>query len=99
MGIPTSIEPRWKYGSRDEDKAKADIGHEGTTVLASRYHSQVIWGTFVLAVVLGTIVAAAVYAAYRWPADEPIADAAEVQDDAAPTPPVADTSGEAASEA
>ncbi len=37
----------------------------------ARYHPGVIWGPFLLAVVLGLIVSAGLYFAYLWPSDEP----------------------------
>jgi hypothetical protein len=44
---------------------------ETTTAAAARYHPGVIWGPFVLAVVLGLLVSAGLYFAYLWPSVEP----------------------------
>ena len=38
---------------------------------AARYHPDVIWGPFLLALVLGLIVSAGLYFAYLWPQVEP----------------------------
>src|SRR5262249_35490777 len=46
-------------------------GREPTTVAAPRYHPIVIWGPFVLALVLGLIVSAGLYYAYLWPQVDP----------------------------
>ena len=40
--------------------------------MASRYHPGVIWGPFVLALVLGLVVSAGLYFAYLWPQVEPL---------------------------
>ncbi len=45
---------------------------EPTTAVATRYHPEVIWGPFLLALVLGLIVSAGLYFAYLWPQVEPI---------------------------
>jgi hypothetical protein len=44
---------------------------ETTTGAAARYHPNVIWGPFVLAIVLGLLVSAGLYFAYLWPSVEP----------------------------
>jgi len=44
---------------------------EPTTPGGPRYHPGVIWGPFVLALVLGLIVSAGLYFAYLWPQVEP----------------------------
>jgi len=44
---------------------------ETTTGAAARYHPDVIWAPFVLALALGLVVAAGLYAAYMWPETEP----------------------------
>jgi hypothetical protein len=44
---------------------------ETTTAAATRYHPNVIWGPFVLAIVLGLLVSAGLYFAYLWPSVEP----------------------------
>jgi hypothetical protein len=40
--------------------------------VAPRYHPDVIWGPFVLALVLGLLVSAGLYFAYLWPQVEPL---------------------------
>lgn len=52
-------------------KAGAYIGGEPTTGLTSRYHPEVIWGPFLLALALGLVVSAGLYFAYMWPQVEP----------------------------
>lgn len=42
-----------------------------TTSVTSRYHPDVIWGPFVLALVLGLVISAGLYFAYLWPSVEP----------------------------
>lgn len=42
-----------------------------TTSVTSRYHPGVIWGPFVLALVLGLVISAGLYFAYLWPSVEP----------------------------
>jgi hypothetical protein len=60
--------------------------------VASRYHPDVIWGPFVLALVLGLVVSAGLYFAYLWPSVEPLdpdeeeAAAAAAAAEAAPAP-------------
>jgi len=53
------------------------MGTEPTTRRAARYHPDVIWGPFLLAVALGLIVSAGLYFAYLWPSVEPEPDADE----------------------
>ena len=50
--------------------------------MAARYHPDVIWGPFLLALALGLIVSAGLYFAYLWPQVEPADD-----DRAAAEPP------------
>ena len=40
-------------------------------IFLSRYHLGVIWGPFILALVLGLLVSAGLYFAYLWPQVEP----------------------------
>lgn len=40
--------------------------------MAPRYHPGVIWGPFMLALVLGLVVSAGLYFAYLWPQVEPL---------------------------
>jgi len=42
-----------------------------TTSVTPRYHPDVIWGPFVLALVLGLVISAGLYFAYLWPSVEP----------------------------
>lgn len=49
----------------------AYIGSEPTTAAATRYHPEVIWGPFLLALALGLVVSAGLYFAYLWPQVEP----------------------------
>ena len=51
--------------------------------MAARYHPGVIWGPFLLALVLGLVVSAGLYFAYMWPQVEPDDDEDE-QDKPAP---------------
>lgn len=51
--------------------------------MAPRYHPDVIWGPFVLALVLGLVVSAGLYFAYMWPSVEP-EDPDEVEAEPAP---------------
>jgi hypothetical protein len=53
------------------------MGTEPTTGRAARYHPDVIWGPFLLAVALGLIVSAGLYFAYLWPSVEPPDDVEE----------------------
>ena len=47
--------------------------------MASRYHPGVIWGPFVLALVLGLVVSAGLYFAYLWPQVEPLDETEEAE--------------------
>ena len=47
--------------------------------MASRYHPDVIWGPFVLALVLGLVVSAGLYFAYLWPQVEPLDEDEEAE--------------------
>ena len=58
--------------------------------MGSRYHPDVIWGPFLLALVLGLIVSAGLYFAYLWPQVEPVDDDDEAAPDAA-TPETPET--------
>lgn len=49
----------------------------------ARYHPDVIWGPFLLALALGLIVSAGLYFAYMWPQVEPV-DEGEADRPAAP---------------
>ena len=51
--------------------------------MASRYHPDVIWGPFVLALVLGLLVSAGLYFAYLWPQVEPLDETEEAEAEAA----------------
>ena len=51
--------------------------------MASRYHPGVIWGPFVLALVLGLLVSAGLYFAYLWPQVEPLDEDEEAEAEAA----------------
>jgi len=51
--------------------------------VGSRYHPGVIWGPFVLALLLGLVVSAGLYFAYLWPSVEP-EDPDEVEAEPAP---------------
>jgi hypothetical protein len=55
---------------------------ETTTSALARYHPLVIWGPFVLAVVLGLIVSAGLYFAYLWPSVEPDDEPERTHEDA-----------------
>ncbi|CAN5699504.1 hypothetical protein BH11MYX1_BH11MYX1_53060 [soil metagenome] len=39
--------------------------------MTPRYHPEVIWGPFVLALALGLVISAGLYFAYLWPSVEP----------------------------
>lgn len=69
----------WKYGS-DADRAATDMRLQPTTSVTSRYHPDVIWGPFVLALALGLVISAGLYFAYLWPSVEP-------EEPEAPEPP------------
>jgi hypothetical protein len=56
--------------------------------VAPRYHPGVIWGPFVLALVLGLVVSAGLYFAYLWPSVEP-EDPDDEEDEAVPVPAAA----------
>jgi hypothetical protein len=47
---------------------------EPTTAAGARYHPEVIWGPFLLALALGLVVSAGLYFAYLWPQVEPDED-------------------------
>jgi hypothetical protein len=51
--------------------------------VGSRYHPGVIWGPFVLALVLGLVVSAGLYFAYLWPQVEPLDEDEEAAEAAA----------------
>ena len=51
--------------------------------MGSRYHPGVIWGPFVLALVLGLVVSAGLYFAYLWPQVEPLDEDEEAEAEAA----------------
>jgi hypothetical protein len=51
--------------------------------VGSRYHPAVIWGPFVLALVLGLVVSAGLYFAYLWPQVEPLDEDEEAAEAAA----------------
>ncbi len=57
--------------------------------MTSRYHPDVIWGPFVLALVLGLVISAGLYFAYLWPGVEP-EDLEDLDDPANPAPEVPD---------
>jgi len=48
-------------------------------VAGPRYHPDVIWGPFLLAVALGLIVSAGLYFAYLWPQVEPDDEPADAE--------------------
>lgn len=52
-------------------KLAASMRGDPTTVVGPRYHPDVIWGPFLLALVLGLLVSAGIYFAYLWPSVEP----------------------------
>lgn len=52
-------------------KLAASMRGDPTTVVGPRYHPGVIWGPFLLALMLGLLVSAGIYFAYLWPSVEP----------------------------
>ncbi len=60
-----------------------------TTSVTSRYHPDVIWGPFVLALVLGLVISAGLYFAYLWPSVEP----EDLDDPASPAPEAPEAPG------
>lgn len=59
---------------------------ETTTAARARYHPIVIWGPFVLAIVLGLLVSAGLYFAYLWPSVEPDDSSDDASEDPAEPP-------------